>query len=66
MSEDAEVKRGPGRPRKVEEPAAAGVKVVVMIDECFSSLGMHRKGEKVDLPEDDVAAMEAKEQVVRI
>lgn len=56
---------------KTEKPSAAEqgnglVAVVVLVDESFSSMGMHYKGDKVLLPEEDVIAMERNKLVTRV
>lgn len=51
MSEEQnEKKKAKGEPK--------GVRVVIMQDGVFSSLGVHNKGDKVELPEEDVAILE--------
>lgn len=45
--------------QKTAKAKASGlVKGVILHDDCFSSKGRHMKGEKVELPEEDVAALE--------
>lgn len=52
--------------KKPKAKATALVKGVIMHDDCFSSIGRHKKGEKVELPEEDVAALEKNGFITRI
>ncbi|MCC6779912.1 MAG: hypothetical protein IT537_25315 [Hyphomicrobiales bacterium] len=42
------------------------VKGVIMQDGVFSSLGVHNKGDKVELPEVDVVALEKNQFITRV
>jgi hypothetical protein len=57
-------------PDEVEKPAQKKkpglVKGVIMQDGVFSSVGVHNKGDKVELPEEDVAALEANGFITRL
>lgn len=45
---------------------AKGVRVVIMQDGVFSSIGVHDKGDKPDLPEEDVAVLEERGFATRL
>jgi hypothetical protein len=47
-------------------PVEAGVKVVIMQDGVFSSIGVHNKGDKVVLSEADVVILEGKGFATRL
>lgn len=49
-----------------KEQPAAGVKVVIMQDGVFSSIGVHNKGEKPVLSEYDVKILEEKGLATRV
>lgn len=57
MSEDAKKTDEPTE-KKAAKTAPKTVRVVIMTDGVFSSLGVHNKGDKVELPEEDVAILE--------
>lgn len=58
MAEDAKT-----RDQKARTGTARGV---ILTDGVFSSIGTHVKGEKVELPESDVATLEAGGHITRI
>lgn len=47
-------------------PAVGLVRGVIMEDGVFSSLGVHKKGEKVEIPESDVVALEKNNFITRL
>lgn len=60
MSEDTTDKK------KSAKAEPKGVRVVIMEDGVFSSVGIHNKGDKADLPEEDVAILEERGFATRL
>lgn len=52
--------------KKPRAKTPALVKGVILQDDCFSSVGRHMKGDKVELLEDDVTALEKNGFIARI
>jgi hypothetical protein len=72
MADTTKPQKTPPAPAEPAAPANSGkppttlVKGVILADGVFSSQGKHSKGEKVELPLDDVVSLEANNFITRI
>lgn len=58
----ADEKKATAKPAPVAAPIPEGhTRVKIWVDDCFSSVGRHKKGEIIDLPDDDAALFIEKE-----